>query len=1589
MSANALRSVDWMRRVGVLSGAESERLRGRVVQWQLEQPSPAIAAAGPVVSRPPVDPPKTRVQTRVQTTTQTPARTPRPNPQPAESIVDRAGSFMASHNIRVVELVAGLLIVVCSVGLVVSLWSTLVSMHRAIPATIFLAANAAMIAAGLHVFLRWRLPQTGRAILVIASLLVPLSVAAGMAGGAGTSASMRLTDPVTIAVIAGGTAAMALLVRLTGMVMLGRRQSWRWVLAVGGGSLAMVFVPAALRHFGASAGWIAAAVSAAAIVAIRGGRRQRWVLPIAGATTAAFVGHFVLVAKTLLPPESLAGAGLPIAVSLVPMAIVAAVRCWEIGRPNNKRQSNQRQSNQRQSNQRQSNQRQTSGANVGSVLWQSAGAITAAATLAIVPAMMVSPAWLWMWAAAWSITAIVVSVNGPTRGLMSCLPAAAAGPIGFAAAVTVPMMVGAVSWDRPWLGRFCSDVNIVTFAGLAAMVWLAGHRFQPAAMVFAALASLLTVGYAVSPAGSMSVLQPIAPVVLIGMAAAVLAFVADRPGWRLNVAMGLAAVAVAAAMGLVEIAFAVSRPWVAPETLRIADAGTFRAASIVFSGLLTGWLGARRNQTAVFSAVSQVWQPVVAATGAIIVGTIAVESWWPAIDASVLAPVWPTVAMASVFVAASIGLAMRAVMSNSKSGAGVHLAAISALAAVAAMVPAVAVFPPLAWVHLIAIAAVGLGLVGRWLPSRWHSALRPAVDDLFYGAVSVGGLTAVVSAAEILLPVAGGGLDWQSGPAVVSVICAVGWMWRRGWLSRWTAGTIAAASLLTADAWMGLAATGGNASAWLAGVLAVSAVGGAGWWLRRPEPSNDRWSGLRLQDGWSPWVSASIVTYGASTGSASWIDPVAVGVWTVILIADAWRTGGPDWQVNHFRLRPMLSAGGMIASIWILTAQFGGSEFEELTAAVIYASLMLAIWRTMRIFGPTDRAVATTTCDGVILGGLIVVLGGLWLLQIVDPFRYDDLVGEMTLCLITVVAAISLVGGRRRTSLTADVLLGGLVVAVASALCLPAEMFVFGLDAVMVRLVATSIGVALYLSTLVQIGSWATPPRSSPAVGRTIDALERSLIRGVPIGNVGLIGVSTLLLGGGQSPGWTAAGLAATSLLSIAILQLSHRRGGDRLRTFAIAVVAATAVGWSMIGVIDKPSPVLSGWIRLMLVGSLTTPLIVWGLPRRIFGAAVDRWELPLRRAQTVSIGLTGLSLAAVLLTEWSLRTGGLVGAIEDSVVVGVAVAIAAASATLLGLAVIGGPAGRAAGHALGRIGDGVRRWMIYGGQITAAAAWVHLYLCRQDWATAGLADRWPWIVLGIAAVSVVATTVAGRIGDAVIRQTLSKTSLYLPLIPAMGFWATKSDAVLSALGSRPATGGGLPYRYVLLAAAIYYVVVSTVFRRGWTKIAAMVFGTGALWLELSQNLGWDFFTHPQAWLIPPAVAVLAVTHLQRDRLTAGVVSSIRYAATLTIYVSSTADMIYAGLGNDLSGPILLIVLALIGVAAGLMLRIGPMLYLGSLFVFVGATAMVVHAGRSLDAVWPWWAFGITTGLLILGGLIAAERYRETLRGWRRRLASW
>src|SRR5207244_9739284 len=99
---------------------------------------------------------------------------PKTPSQPGRSLADMLQSFMEESNIRWCEILAATLIVLCSVGLVISLRNTLKNVPY-FPAILFTLFTVSFHGAGLYTLRRWKLQAVSRVILIISLLLVPLT----------------------------------------------------------------------------------------------------------------------------------------------------------------------------------------------------------------------------------------------------------------------------------------------------------------------------------------------------------------------------------------------------------------------------------------------------------------------------------------------------------------------------------------------------------------------------------------------------------------------------------------------------------------------------------------------------------------------------------------------------------------------------------------------------------------------------------------------------------------------------------------------------------------------------------------------------------------------------------------------------------------------------------------------------------------------------------------------------------------------------------------------------------------------------------------------------------------------------------------------------------------------------------------------------------------------------------------------------------------------------------------------------------------------------------------------------------------------
>jgi hypothetical protein len=225
-----------------------------------------------------------------------------------------------------------------------------------------------------------------------------------------------------------------------------------------------------------------------------------------------------------------------------------------------------------------------------------------------------------------------------------------------------------------------------------------------------------------------------------------------------------------------------------------------------------------------------------------------------------------------------------------------------------------------------------------------------------------------------------------------------------------------------------------------------------------------------------------------------------------------------------------------------------------------------------------------------------------------------------------------------------------------------------------------------------------------------------------------------------------------------------------------------------------------------------------------------------------------------------------------------------------------------------------------------------------------------------------------------VLSEPLTNTGALLPLLPALGFWASSSE---------------VHYSLLLLTVGVLYAAVSALRKSFGFAMLAAVAANGSLWYLLHKGEGLGLADHPQLWLIPPALCVLVAGYLNRQRLSAEQSAALRYGSAIVIYASSTADVFINGVADAPWLPAVLAGLSILGVFAGIVLRVRAFLYLGITFLIVALMTIIWYAAVERERTWILWVAGIVTGVLILFLLGLFEKRRDDVLRMVERLKQW
>lgn len=448
------------------------------------------------------------------------------------------------------------------------------------------------------------------------------------------------------------------------------------------------------------------------------------------------------------------------------------------------------------------------------------------------------------------------------------------------------------------------------------------------------------------------------------------------------------------------------------------------------------------------------------------------------------------------------------------------------------------------------------------------------------------------------------------------------------------------------------------------------------------------------------------------------------------------------------------------------------------------------------------------------------------------------------------------------------------------------------------------------------------------------------------------------------------AGVATLAIApALALFAQDKRAALFRFLSLTAGVIACVQFAWAVPLPDELLNLTLERAIRFLEVTAVAT-LVLAVLP--VARSQREKWGLSVRQ-MAVTTGFASLiGLVLVLAIEGYLfkpKVGVPIATVQIAVVAGILVALIA------GLIVLAVRPGRDPLN----LSETGRRLYVYVAEAVGGLLFLHIYLTRPEW-FGHLMPWWPYIVIGIAYIGVGIGELCKRKKLDVLAEPLQRTATFLPLLPAIAFWVqTQAD-------NRPFG----EYSQLLFLSGLMYVGLA-IFRQSlWYSLAAALVGNMALW-SLYGHYGSNILARPQVWLIPPALSLLVAGQLNRKRLSEAQLTAIRYFSALVIYAASTAELFIYGAKDARNWwhPIVLASLSLAGILFGMLMRIRAFLYLGTSFLLLAMVSMVWHAARVIDDVWPWWAFGILTGIALLAMFGVFEKKRDEVLGTLRKLKEW
>ncbi|HEY0764940.1 MAG TPA: hypothetical protein VGD61_21355 [Pyrinomonadaceae bacterium] len=436
----------------------------------------------------------------------------------------------------------------------------------------------------------------------------------------------------------------------------------------------------------------------------------------------------------------------------------------------------------------------------------------------------------------------------------------------------------------------------------------------------------------------------------------------------------------------------------------------------------------------------------------------------------------------------------------------------------------------------------------------------------------------------------------------------------------------------------------------------------------------------------------------------------------------------------------------------------------------------------------------------------------------------------------------------------------------------------------------------------------------------------------------------------------TAALAFLTQFLTVGLLSEGVDAKDTRRVAIMIAVIGAIFIGWSWL------TPGVSGtWLNrsviLMVVVFALTAL--YGLVLDKLTARFSDWTSAARACVPWVIGVGILALLFCLGTEVRYQLD--FGAVLIHPLALVTIALTLGAAIVISVLFALSP-----NHDPLSLSERGRMKYVYAGEVMLALLFLHIRL-TMPWLFTGFIERyWPMVVVLVAYFGVITSEALRRRKLLVLSEPLNRTGAFIPLLPVLGFWIVSSQVDFSLL--------------LFMVGGLYGLL--SILRRSFPfGLLAAVAGNAGLWYAFQRTEDYQFFQHPQLWLVPVALSVLIAAYLNEEKLTEDQMTGVRYLSLVTIYVSSTADIFINGVANSPWLPLILGSFSLAGVFSGILFRIRGLLLLGSIFLLLSIVTMIWYASANFGWTWLWYVAGIVTGATIIFMFAVFEKKRaEVLR---------